>query len=117
MLQFRFDEDFAGNWKAGQIVPCEVMGEDYLVDKAGLINKEELRKHGKFMGLQATCIEWDTDDEEVTLPSEVVIPDGVVPEYADVDEDINSYAEEVEDWLSTTYEYCVVGFVLEKMWL
>lgn len=64
--------------------------------------------------IKATCIKWDTDGEKVDLPSEVVIPCAVIPEGVNIDEYINGYAEEVEDWLSNTYGYCVIGFVLEK---
>lgn len=50
---------------------------------------------------KATCIEWDFDDEdEVSLPTEVNIPDNVAE-------------DEIADYLSDTYEFCVVGFVVE----
>ncbi len=37
---FRFNEDFANNWKSGQIVTCEEKEEGYLVDKVTLIEKD-----------------------------------------------------------------------------
>lgn len=49
MSQFRFNEDFAGNWQAGQIVICEEKSEGYLVDNVALIDKNELLKHGEFL--------------------------------------------------------------------
>lgn len=49
MSEFRFSEDFAGNWKTGQIVTCEEKENGYLVDKVAIIDKDELLKHGKFI--------------------------------------------------------------------
>lgn len=49
MSQFRFNEDFANNWKLGQIVTCEEKENDYLVDNMALIYKDELLKHGEFI--------------------------------------------------------------------
>lgn len=63
----------------------------------------------------ATNIEWETDGEDVDLPEEVVIPEKVIPNDVDVDEYINGYVEEVEDWLSDTYEFLVCGFILENI--
>lgn len=49
MSQFKFNENFAGNWELGQIVTCEEKENNYLVDKAALIEKDELLKHGEFI--------------------------------------------------------------------
>lgn len=49
MAEFRFNEDFANNWKPGQIVICEEKENSYLVDKVALIEKDELLKHGEFI--------------------------------------------------------------------
>ena len=49
MADFRFNEDFANNWKSGQIVTCEEKEDGYLVDKVVLIEKDELLKHGEFI--------------------------------------------------------------------
>lgn len=50
---------------------------------------------------KATCIEWDCDTEgEVNLPLEVDIPETVAE-------------DEIADYLSDTYEFCVIGFVVE----
>lgn len=49
MSQFRFNEDFAGNWESGQIVTCEEKENNYLVDNVALIDKDELLKHGEFI--------------------------------------------------------------------
>lgn len=46
--------------------------------------------------LIATCIEWDTDGEDVDLPNEVCIPDEVIPNNANRTEYMEEYAEEVE---------------------
>ena len=49
MTEFRFNEDFANNWKSGQIVTCEEKEDGYLIDKVALIEKDELLKHGDFI--------------------------------------------------------------------
>ena len=49
MTEFRFNEDFANNWKSGQIVTCEEKEDGYLIDKVALIEKDELLKHGEFI--------------------------------------------------------------------
>ena len=49
MADFRFNEDFANNWKSGQIVICEEKEDSYLIDKVALIEKDELLKHGEFI--------------------------------------------------------------------
>ena len=48
-------------------------------------------------GTYATDIEWDTDGEDVDLPSTVKIPDDVAP-------------EETADYLSDQYGWCVYDF-------
>lgn len=49
VAEFKFNEDFANNWKSGQIVTCEEKEGDYLVGKVALIEKDELLKHGEFI--------------------------------------------------------------------
>lgn len=52
----------------------------------------------------ATCIKWDTDGysaKELGLPKEVELPD-------DLDE------EDVADWLSDTYGWCVEAYCYEE---
>lgn len=49
MAEFRFNEDFANNWKSGQIVTCEEKEDGYLVDNVALIDKGELLKLGEFI--------------------------------------------------------------------
>ena len=46
MSLFEFDKDFAGNWKAGQIVNCEEKSDGILVDRVALINKKLLESVG-----------------------------------------------------------------------
>ena len=43
MTEFRFNEDFANNWKSGQTVTCEEKEDGYLVDKVALIEKDFLQ--------------------------------------------------------------------------
>lgn len=52
---------------------------------------------------KATDIEWDLDDdcEDVELPSEVDVPYDV-------------YDDDVDDWLSDVYGFCVKDFNLEE---
>ena len=56
MSQFRFNEDFANNWKSGHIVTCEEKENGYLVDKVVLIDKDELLKHGEFIIIEVERI-------------------------------------------------------------
>lgn len=56
MSQFRFNEDFANNWKSGQIVTCEEKEDGYLVDKVALIEKDELLKHGEFITMNVEIL-------------------------------------------------------------
>ena len=48
-MQFRFKENFANNWEAGQVVPCEEKEDGYLVDGVALIDKNELLKRVEFI--------------------------------------------------------------------
>ena len=53
--------------------------------------------------MKATNIKWDTDGEYVSgLPTEVVIPDNVDP-------------EDVADWLSDTYGFCIFSYEEKPM--
>ena len=56
MSQFRFNEDFANNWKSGQIVICEEKEDSYLIDKVALIEKDELLKHGEFITMNVEIL-------------------------------------------------------------
>lgn len=56
MAEFRFNEDFANNWKSGQIVICEEKENSYLVDKVALIEKDELLKHGEFITMNVEIL-------------------------------------------------------------
>lgn len=56
MADFRFNEDFANNWKSGQTVTCEEKEDGYLVDKAALIEKDELLKHGEFITMNVEIL-------------------------------------------------------------
>ena len=56
MTEFRFNEDFANNWKSGQTVTCEEKQDGYLVDKVALIEKDELLKHGEFITMNVEIL-------------------------------------------------------------
>lgn len=50
--------------------------------------------------MKATNIIWDTDGEDISLPVEIEIPEGMEDE------------EEISDYLSETTGYCHKGFAL-----
>lgn len=52
--------------------------------------------------MKAINIEWDTDGEDITLPTEIEIPMGMIDE------------DEISDYLSDTTGYCHFGFTLVK---
>ena len=54
------------------------------------------------MTIKVTDIIWDTDGEAIDLPSEVDITDGIEPG-----------SDEIADWLSDKYGFCVEGFNYE----
>lgn len=56
-------------------------------------------------------IDWDTDGYEVDLPEEVVIKKPTKEMLEDIKE--GGYAEDVCEYLSDEYGYCVVGFTAE----
>lgn len=56
MIEFRFNEDFANNWKSGQIVTCEKKEDSYLIDKVAFIKKDELLKHGEFITMNVEIL-------------------------------------------------------------
>lgn len=49
MSVFKFKENFAGNWVAGQTVSCKESIDGYIVDGVALIDKDELLQHGEFL--------------------------------------------------------------------
>ena len=54
MLEFRFNNDFANNWKKGQVVEvaeCQNDSEYYLVDHVAKIPKLSLSAQGEFLGV------------------------------------------------------------------
>lgn len=56
MADFRFNEDFANNWKSGQIATCEEKEDGYLIDKVALIKRDELLKHGEFITMNVQIL-------------------------------------------------------------
>ena len=58
----------------------------------------------------ATNIKWDAP-KSVKLPKKVVIDINEENEY--LLEDIDDYADELCDYLSNKYEYCIKGFNVE----
>ena len=60
--------------------------------------------------IRATNIDWDTDDEEIVLPTTVIVSDEFLDSVYDNDED--SRIEKISDWLSNEYDFCHKGFKL-----
>lgn len=54
-------------------------------------------------------IEWDTDGEKVKLPKKVKIPDEICKGVGEDD-----YVNEVGDWLSDKYGWCIFNFKLKS---
>lgn len=61
--------------------------------------------------IHVTNIDWDTDDAD---PSELGLPDEVTIDITDDNvcllEEIDGYADNLLDYLSDTYGYCIKGF-------
>lgn len=53
--------------------------------------------------LKATHIQWDTDGEDVPLPMEIIVPDGMTDK------------DEISDYLSDQTWFCHTGFHLEHI--
>ena len=51
--------------------------------------------------MKATNILWDTDGQEVNLPTEIEIPEGMTDE------------EEISDYISDETGFCHFGFTIE----
>lgn len=58
-----------------------------------------------------TNIDWDTDGEDVELPDEIIIE--IDENNIDLLEDLDDYADNLLDYLSDTYGYCIKGFNAE----
>lgn len=56
----------------------------------------------KEVEMRATNIAWDTDGEDVVLPTEIELPDGMVDE------------DEISDCISDQTGYCHMGFCVEE---
>lgn len=52
--------------------------------------------------MRATNIKWDTDGENVALPSEIQLPNGMVDE------------GEISDYISDKTGFCHTGFCIER---
>lgn len=52
--------------------------------------------------MKAVDIKWDTDGDNIDLPTEMEIPEGMIEE------------DEISDWLSDQTGFCHYGFVLEN---
>ena len=65
------------------------------------ITEDEALFFGVKRDRKAYNIEWDTDGEETDLPSEVDIP-------------WNVFDDDIDDYLSDEYEFCVSGYEVEE---
>jgi hypothetical protein len=52
--------------------------------------------------MKAINIKWDTDGEDVALPTEIGLPEGMTDEY------------EISDYLSSLTEFLLYGFELSE---
>jgi hypothetical protein len=52
--------------------------------------------------MKASAIIWDTDDENVDLPSELELPEGMEDE------------DEISDYITEQTGYCHKGFIIEE---
>lgn len=62
------------------------------------------------MKIKVTNIVWDTDGEIVDLPTEVIIPEEDAGELA---EDIGYYDDDLANYLSDRYGWCLETFSAE----
>ena len=67
----------------------------------------------KIRHIIVTNIEWDAP-KSANLPEKVCIIINEKTEY--LLEDIDGYADELCDYLSDVYEYCIKGFACEPIW-
>ena len=58
------------------------------------------------MKIKAVSIIWDTDNEDIELPNEVIIPNDVIEEGNETS---------VADYLSDNYNWCVISFNLVEV--
>lgn len=59
--------------------------------------------------MKAINIEWDTDGEDIDLPSEIEIPEDIARDY---DEDTDD--DTISDYLSDVTGFCHYGYQLVK---
>lgn len=52
--------------------------------------------------MKASAIIWDTDDENVDLPSKIELPEGMEDE------------DEISDYITEQTGYCHKGFIIEE---
>ena len=67
------------------------------------------------MTIVITEIQWDIDDD--IDPSEEGLPESVIIDNPTQEmlEDINGYANNIADYLSDTYGYCVFNFTITQV--
>ena len=69
------------------------------------------------MSIYVSDIDWDTDGEDIPdLPDEVEIPVDDIIDPRDIEEDdinVNMYEDDISDWLSDRYGWCVNTFFAE----
>jgi hypothetical protein len=72
--------------------------------KKEILNTPSGRIHGQVFELEITNIQWDTDGEDIQdLPTELSL------NFNDFDDDFD-FDEELSDWLSDKYGFCVEGY-------
>ena len=99
-LEFILEECYPDGMSDTQINDIMWHDFDWVKEMLGISDEEEEERDP----WQVKSIVWDTDGEdpkELELPTEVEVP-------GDVEED------EIADWLSDEYGYCVESYALER---
>jgi hypothetical protein len=73
--------------------------------KEEILNTPSGRIHGQVFELEVTDIEWDTDGETI----EDCLPTSLNLDIDEFDNDFD-FDEELADWLSDKYGFCVEGY-------
>lgn len=76
MSLFKFNKDFAGNWRAGQIVSCEEKSNGILVDRVALIDRKILESVGHWKEVEYSPV-YDCSDGRLVYNRDFAVGDYV----------------------------------------
>lgn len=100
MLKFRFDTDFAGNWRAGTTVPCSMVEGGCLVDGVALVEVSRLQEYGEFI-YSEDCEEIEAPCSDTTISRNIVLDELdklLQMDVADVYAGIAKFRKIIEDY-------------------